>query len=144
MRLRDRNPETARRCSNCGYNLFGLSTPRCPECGTPFDPNASPIDDWASDPRNVEDVRAIRRERLLGAIGTLLLIGGMIFTGLALFNDYSVGRAFRRREFRVLVAALPLAFIGLKYEQGEPLGKPLFYGGLITLALGLAFWYMSL
>jgi hypothetical protein len=24
-------------CSNCGYNLFGLPEPRCPECGEPFD-----------------------------------------------------------------------------------------------------------
>ena len=25
------------RCRNCGYNLMGLSEPRCPECGEPFD-----------------------------------------------------------------------------------------------------------
>lgn len=24
-------------CVNCGYNLRGLSEPRCPECGTPFE-----------------------------------------------------------------------------------------------------------
>lgn len=27
-------------CSKCGYLLIGLPTPRCPECGTPFDPSA--------------------------------------------------------------------------------------------------------
>jgi hypothetical protein len=27
------------RCSKCGYNLSGLRDPRCPECGTPFDPS---------------------------------------------------------------------------------------------------------
>ena len=26
------------RCIQCGYLLIGLKTPRCPECGTPFDP----------------------------------------------------------------------------------------------------------
>ncbi len=26
------------RCEKCGYSLTGLSAPRCPECGTPFDP----------------------------------------------------------------------------------------------------------
>ncbi len=26
-------------CSKCGYNLTGLRDPRCPECGTPFDPS---------------------------------------------------------------------------------------------------------
>lgn len=27
-----------RRCEKCGYFLFRLVSPRCPECGTPFDP----------------------------------------------------------------------------------------------------------
>lgn len=29
-------------CTNCGYNLRGLETPRCPECGQPFDEDTSP------------------------------------------------------------------------------------------------------
>ncbi len=28
-----------RRCCECDYNLHGLNEPRCPECGTPFDPS---------------------------------------------------------------------------------------------------------
>jgi len=27
-----------RRCTTCGYFLIGLTSARCPECGTPFDP----------------------------------------------------------------------------------------------------------
>lgn len=30
------------RCKNCQYSLEGLTGHRCPECGTPFDPNAKP------------------------------------------------------------------------------------------------------
>lgn len=26
-------------CATCGYNLWGLPSPRCPECGTPFGPD---------------------------------------------------------------------------------------------------------
>ena len=26
------------RCAECGYDMRGLPEPRCPECGTPFDP----------------------------------------------------------------------------------------------------------
>jgi hypothetical protein len=26
-------------CVHCGYLLYGLRDPRCPECGTPFDPS---------------------------------------------------------------------------------------------------------
>ncbi len=41
-------------CLNCGYSLTGLGLPRCPECGTQFDPgsqrgtNESPQDRAAS------------------------------------------------------------------------------------------------
>ncbi len=40
------------RCRKCGYNLFGLSAPRCPECGTAFDrPRTTvPSDESAQNP----------------------------------------------------------------------------------------------
>jgi len=31
-------------CASCGYLLYGLVEPRCPECGQPFDPAGVPID----------------------------------------------------------------------------------------------------
>jgi len=42
--------EYATRCMKCGYNLYGLTEPRCPECGTPFDPklNEEQSEDSAS------------------------------------------------------------------------------------------------
>ncbi len=36
--LRPRKHEGPPQCNCCGYNLTGLSEPRCPECGTSFDP----------------------------------------------------------------------------------------------------------
>jgi len=30
---------TEPQCTRCGYLLLGLTTPRCPECGTPFEPD---------------------------------------------------------------------------------------------------------
>ena len=32
------------RCRECGYLLLGLTEPRCPECGTPFDPGGQRTD----------------------------------------------------------------------------------------------------
>lgn len=31
-------PADPSRCENCGYLLYGLTQPRCPECGRSFDP----------------------------------------------------------------------------------------------------------
>jgi len=38
--LRRRPPPAEPRCRRCGYILIGLPEPRCPECATPFDPDA--------------------------------------------------------------------------------------------------------
>jgi hypothetical protein len=37
-------------CLECGYNLTGLSEPRCPECGTPFDPAKLTSGMWEKPP----------------------------------------------------------------------------------------------
>gem|GEM_PF-2832980 len=36
-RIIRRHEETGEVCLECGYCLRGLTSPRCPECGTPFD-----------------------------------------------------------------------------------------------------------
>jgi len=40
MSVRREREEFVPRCAKCGYNLTGLTENRCPECGTPFDPDA--------------------------------------------------------------------------------------------------------
>lgn len=46
LRYSPRRIERIRRtrglCAKCGYSLRGLLEPRCPECGTPFDPAPVP------------------------------------------------------------------------------------------------------
>jgi|GEM_PF-2934218 len=41
-RARDDGPRT--RCEKCGYLLYGLPEPRCPECGAPFEPDETDTD----------------------------------------------------------------------------------------------------
>ena len=36
---RNRRQRDPSRCSRCDYSLVGLETARCPECGTPFNPD---------------------------------------------------------------------------------------------------------
>lgn len=40
MRIRRRPSNT---CRKCGYFLYGLPLPRCPECGLAFDPKGDPL-----------------------------------------------------------------------------------------------------
>ncbi|MBN2448583.1 MAG: hypothetical protein JXO22_17790 [Phycisphaerae bacterium] len=40
------------RCSECGYLLYGLPEPRCPECGAAFDPR---LVDLLANPHGPED-----------------------------------------------------------------------------------------
>jgi hypothetical protein len=41
-----RSPKDSFTCRKCGYDIRGLPEPRCPECGTPFDPK------WLQKDRN--------------------------------------------------------------------------------------------
>ncbi len=45
-------------CVACGYPLFGLSGPNCPECGSPFDERAQRILDADADPSRTEKARS--------------------------------------------------------------------------------------
>jgi tryptophan-rich sensory protein len=60
-----------RRCETCRYELTGLSCPRCPECGQPFDPE-SPAGGAASRDR-------IRwADVLAGTLGFFLVSAGIV------------------------------------------------------------------
>ena len=43
----------AKRCTKCGYSLKGLTEPRCPECGEPFNPYMVGLENQ-HDPSNKE------------------------------------------------------------------------------------------
>jgi len=42
-------------CVKCGHDLRGFPEPRCPECGTPFDPKILPSQDEPHGPSNLDD-----------------------------------------------------------------------------------------
>ncbi len=39
-----RRPDRSGLCETCGYDLYGLPQPRCPECGTAFRPDLTDAD----------------------------------------------------------------------------------------------------
>jgi hypothetical protein len=60
LRSTRRAPTTAdpRTCAHCGYLLYGLREPRCPECGTPFNPSLRERRAASGDEVPVPDARA--------------------------------------------------------------------------------------
>lgn len=66
-------PELTMRCINCSYPLRGIPEPRCPECGTPFDPDDPKS--WA--PENPPPRRALALGgSFSGAFAAWLLVAG--------------------------------------------------------------------
>lgn len=85
--------ESERCCLGCGYNLRGLETPRCPECGRAFDP-ADPL---TYGPRG----------RVTGGLAYLMtavgLVGATLLCWAILWFDW------------VRDVNIPLGFIGLHW-----------------------------
>lgn len=65
--MRRRKTEPDKFCLTCGYALHGLSEPRCPECGQPYDPK---------DTRTFVRGQPVRRRPLEACVETLLGYGG--------------------------------------------------------------------
>jgi len=61
--------DTALRCFTCGYNLTGVVSKRCPECGTEFDPVRMREILYGA----AEDIPALNRCREIGWLPALLL-----------------------------------------------------------------------
>ncbi len=57
------------RCKHCGYDLIGLSSHRCPECGEPFDPN---------DPEPFSGIAQLRQRPVRRTIGKALFWGFIV------------------------------------------------------------------
>lgn len=100
-------PPPARQCTKCGYSLAGLTTPRCPECGT-ISRRASHRDsagpEWRAD---------LRREYIRLAI---MIVVGLGFAGLV---------AAARSDFASDIPVVLLAVL-LKYAASLVFGVVVF------------------
>lgn len=132
-----KDPESAPRCPNCGYNLYGLPGLICPECG-----KTASLEEarWASDV-NKSDRQAMLAERLAVAIGWALFLAGLAFYVLHLstqsgFNGYF----FLRIGGGALVITLVILY-ALKTED-EPYGMPLLIIGSLWFVICFAIWFV--
>jgi uncharacterized paraquat-inducible protein A len=68
------------RCKTCHYSLMGLTEHRCPECGTPFDPN---------DPSTFEIPRPNEATAWIALVAAFVLV----FILLTFLVRMSIGRS---------------------------------------------------
>jgi len=118
-------------CSNCGYNLTGLLSRKCPECGTAFS-IASGRNVTIVPTREIDDVRAIAWDHLKFWGGLLLLAAGLVAPW--------VGPSFRLMGVRgTLVSIINLFFlkqlVDYKIASSQAWPEFLFRAGLTTAAL---------
>ena len=109
--------ESSRHCGNCGYDLRGITEPRCPECGAAFDPAETPLADvpWFHR-RSIGHVAALWRTMWL------VMLRPRWFAGEVLHRDVRVDvQAARRfRWMCVFVAGISAALtIALHTRSAE-------------------------
>ena len=73
--------ESPRFCRRCGYELRGLPTPRCPECGRAFDPANPPA---RSGPVRPTGTRHRFRRRMV--VGVILVVGSLAVAVSGIFT----------------------------------------------------------
>ncbi len=65
-------------CPECKYNLRGLTSRRCPECGEPFTLSEARKQGSLSSPRTQQDLRAARADRISLQLGIVLQIASVL------------------------------------------------------------------
>lgn len=140
-----RNSDTAPHCQTCGYSLFGLGQPRCPECGTPFNPDEITDEEVLADPRNEVDIRAIRNERNRGIAGLVFLAVGLIINIYCMreFPPVYRGLGGRGRDGRFVLFLGPLLlFFSCKVDDAN-FWRHSWLLGVVVLAIALLFLYLG-
>ena len=118
-------------CTACGYNLTGLTSRRCPECGTGFS-IAARRNVTIVPTAEVDDLRAVAWDRVKFCLGLLALSAGVVAPW--------VGPGFTATVPRGMVVSVVNLFflkqmIDYKIASSQAWPEFLFRAGLTTAAL---------
>jgi len=128
-------------CRRCGYQLFGVASDTCPECGTPFD-RRNP--DTFESRRSLRGARGARQSAVLVTSGYLSLLAAVASFRLALLPARWAGLL----TIGLAVVTIGLATIGvgmghraLKEMEGYP-HSPIRRSARATLLAG--YWLLAM
>ncbi len=79
-------------CPSCEYNLTGLISRRCPECGEPFTLSEARQQGSLRSPRTRQDLRAVRADRVSLQLGIALQLASVIVPMIVLSGGRSGGQ----------------------------------------------------
>jgi len=87
-------PMPLHECPQCEYNLTGLTSRRCPECGEPFTLSEARKQGSLRSPRTKQDLRAVRASRHSLHAGIVLQLAGLIVPMIAFTGAQRGGQFF--------------------------------------------------
>jgi hypothetical protein len=122
-------PFAGLRCPMCRYDLSGLATPQCPECGTSFTPELL----------RIAERRARWRKRVIAAL--VMFVATYAPYSWLLFIDYPWSDY--RMSWIIMWPGLPVLLPA--HEMGRSIGLPDpndFPGKIVIDSVGVALWLL--
>lgn len=121
-------------CPECDYNLTGLVSRRCPECGTPFTLPEARRHAGVFSPAAQRDRRSVRRDRIFFYGGLVLLVGGMVTPMVIPWEG--VARIVRLRFW---MAVLTILILTIAWVYKSALDRPWSDGMVLAGLLSVGF-----
>jgi len=125
-------------CPECDYNLTGLISRRCPECGTPFTLSEAR---WHADgfsPATMRDQRSVRLDRIFFHGGLVLLVAGMVTPMVVPWQGF--GRIVALRFWMAVLTILILTITWVfKSTLDRPWSDAMVLAGLLSTAFAVLY-----
>ena len=121
-------------CPECDYNLTGLVSRRCPECGTPFTLSEARYHADGFSPAAQRDRRSVRLDRIFFYGGLVLLVGGMVTPMVIPWGG--VARIVRLRFW---MAVLTILILTIAWVYKSALDRPWSDGMALAGLLSVGF-----
>ena len=125
-------------CPECDYNLTGLVSRKCPECGTPFTLSEARRHADGFSPAAQRDRRSARLDRIFFYGGLVLLVAGMVTPMVIPWGGVARIVALRFWMFVLTILILTVAWV-FKSALDRPWSDGMIMAGLLSLAFTVVY-----